>query len=353
MAKRFILALALFALAFVPIAHSEVIFLPAGDQPSDYFMEIGKGNVAGSSLMAKFGENSDIDAGFEVIWDAGGDYVPPTQARIHNIASSLAADAGTVIVDSTATGGSVTSLEDSTAPFGTVNVNDLVLNDSNMEIGVVTAVTSTSELAIVRSMRDPDSGVDGQANESGDAYRIVRDASTGISVLHIQGLSAFFLEQDEFVVTNGQSDVATVGSYIRQFRARVFSSASVDAAGTITSTAVTDGTVSLQVINGNNQTLMAAYTIPADKIGMLVRWWGSMSKKQSASSVINLRAGQFDKIGYIVQVRSVNSLGASSFDHEFDIPILFPGGADMWIEADASTTDVGIAGGFDIVLFDN
>jgi len=186
----------------------------------------------------------------------------------------------------------------------------------------------------------------------GDAYRIVRDSSTGTSIFHIQGLNAFFLDQSEFVVTNGLVLVATAKSYIRQHRARVFSSAAVNALGTITSTAVTDGTVSLQVINGNNQTLMAVYTIPSNRTGMLVRWWGSMSKKQSASSVVNLRAGQLDKIGYIVQNRSVKSNGSSAFDHRFDVPILFPGGSDMWIEADSDTNDIGIAGGFDIVLIE-
>jgi len=268
------------------------------------------------------------------------------------VASSLAADAGTVIASGTATGGSVTSLVDITAPFGSVNVNDAVLNDTNVEIGFVTAVTSTSELALVRSMRDPDSGVPGKPNKIGDAYRIVRDSSTGTSIFHIQGLNAFFLDQSEFVVTNGLVLVATAKSYIRQHRARVFSSAAVNALGTITSTAVTDGTVSLQVINGNNQTLMAVYTIPSNRTGMLVRWWGSMSKKQSASSVVNLRAGQLDKIGYIVQNRSVKSNGSSAFDHRFDVPILFPGGSDMWIEADSDTNDIGIAGGFDIVLIE-
>lgn len=320
---------------------------------TDFFFEVGKGNILGHSLIAKFGENPDIDAGFETIWDGGGVYVPPTQARIHNVASTVAADAGTVIASGTATGGSVTSLVDSTAPFGSVAVNDAVLNDENMAIGFVTAVTSTSQLALLRSMRDPESGENGLPNNSGDAYRVVRDASTGTSVIHTQGLSAFFLEQDEFVVTNGTNDVATANSYVRQHAARVFSSASSNAVGTITSTAVTDGTVSLQVINGNNQTLMAVYTIPANKTGMLVRWWGAMSKKQSANSIVHLRAGQLDKIGYIVQTRSVKSDGSSSFDHPFAPPILFPGGSDMWIEADSSAADVGISGGFDIVLVDN
>lgn len=355
MIQRLLLTALITALLVISPAHSQHNSLPQFQKNTDFFLELGKGNVPGHTLMAKFGENPDIDLGFETIWDAGGVYVPPTQARLHNVASNLAADAGTVITSGTATGGSVTSLINADATFvtDTVAVGDLILNDANVEIGVVTAVNSETVLAAVRSMRDPSSGEDGEPNEFGDAYRIVRDASTGASVVHILGLSAFFLEQDEFVVTNGVSNVSTAKSYIRQFRARVFSSVAADAVGIITSTAVTDGTVSLQIINGNNQTLMAAYTIPADKIGMLVRWWGSMSKKQSASSVVNLRAGQFDKIGYIVQNRSVKSNGSSSFDHTFTVPILFPGGSDMWMEADSDTNDIGIAGGFDIVLVDN
>ena len=83
MAKRFILALVLSALAFVPIAQSTgPRFLPVGDQPSDYLTEVAKGNVGGETYIAKFGENMDIDGAFEVIWDGGGDYDPPTSASI-------------------------------------------------------------------------------------------------------------------------------------------------------------------------------------------------------------------------------------------------------------------------------
>lgn len=342
--------LALLVLLAAPLATAEQ--LPKYSSIAEFYLEVAKGNVPGHEYIAKFGENMDIDAGFEVIWDGGNDYTPPTSASTHNVVSSLAADAGTVITGGTATGGSVTSLEDSSAPFGAVAIGDAVLNDTNVELGFVTAVTSTSELAIARAMRDPDLGLDGEPNESGDAYRIVRDASTGVSILRILGLDAFFLPLDEFVVLNGLSNVPTIGVYSWQYRARVFSSASSNAAGTVTSTAVAGGTISLQVVNGNNQTLMAIYPIPADKVGLLVRWWGSMSKKQSASSVIVLRVGQKDKIGYIHQIRSVNSLGSSKFDHTFVFPQIFPGGSVLWMEADSSTTDVGIAGGFDVLLVD-
>ncbi len=346
MQAMIIRVLALLLLALPAFAEQ----LPKYSSIAEFYLEVSKGNVPGHTYIAKFGQNDDIDAGPEVIWDAGGDYVPPTSASIHNVVSSLAADAGTVITGGTATGGSVTSLEDDSDPFGAVAIGDVVLNDTNVELGVVTAVTSAGELAIVRAMRDPELGLDGEPNESGDAYRIVRDASTGVSIIHIIGLNALFLPLDEFVVLNGVSLVPTDGVYSWQYRARVFSSASSNAVGTITSTAVAGGTVSLQVVNGNNQTLMTPFPIPIDKVGMLVRWWGSMSKKQSASSVVTLWVGQKDKIGYIHQVRSVNSLGSSKFDHEFTFPQIFPGGSVIWVEADSSTTDVGIAAGFDVLL---
>jgi hypothetical protein len=221
--------------------------------PVDFSLEVAKGNIPNTSFMEKFGENSDIDTGaFEVVWDAGGPYVPPTIARIHNVASDNAADTGTVLSSGTATGGSITTLEDTGATFitDTVAVGDLVLNDENVELGRVTEVTSETLLTMAGGMRDPNSGLlgtietaspmqAGVRNVSGDAYRVVTDASTGASVFHIRGLLSTFLEVDEFVILNGVSNVATVNSYIRQYRARVFTTASTGAVGTITSTAQT------------------------------------------------------------------------------------------------------------------
>ena len=324
---------------------------------NDYYLELAKGNIPRHSAIAKFGEKPNIVTGFETIWDGPGVYVPPSQARFHNIASDLAVDAGDLISSGTATGGSVTSLIDSSGTFETDNVavEDLILNDEKVELGEVSSVVSETEIQIVRSMRDPESGLDGEGHENGDAYRIVRDASTGVSVLHIIGLNLFFREQREFVLLNGLLDVVTAKSYVRQYRGRVFASDAANAVGTITSTTIgeTIETISLQVIDGNNQTLMAVYTIPGNLMGLVTRWWGSMSKKQSATSVVKLRVGQLDHLGYIEQVRAIRSTGSSAFDHEFKVATLLPGGSDIWMEADADAASVGVSGGFDVVLYTN
>ena len=329
---------------------------------TDFFMEVAKGNIPGHSLVAKFGEVLDLpNTGvFEDVWDAGGNYAPPTQARIHNVAStgpSAANDTGTVLSSGTATGGSLTTLVDSTATFvtDTVAVGDAVLNDTNVEIAAVTEVTSETTLTFLGSMRSPSSGLFGFANKAGDAYRIVTNASTGASVFHIGlSLDASFLDQEEFIVLNGASNVATVGSYIRQSRARVFGPGTTGAAGDITSTAVDDGTVSMQILGSNNQTLMAIYTVPANKIGYIVKWWGSMSRAvASATSDFHLRGGTIDGIGYLLQDRSFTTTGSSQFTFDYAVPIPIPGGSDIWVEANSNANAVGVASGFDVIVVDN
>ena len=326
---------------------------------TDFFVEVAKGHIPGHSLMAKFGENPDIPTGgaFEDIWDGGGTYVPPAAAVAHNVTSTLAGDAGTVLSSGTATGGSLTTLVDSSATFSTdtVAVGDAILNDSNVQIAAVTAVTSETTLACLGSMRSPNSGLFGKANAAGDSYRIVTDASTGASILHIAGLNASFLDQEEFVVLNGGSDVATSGLYIRQHRARVFGAVTGTrrgAVGTVTST--TDdvaATVSCQIIAGNNQTLMAIYTVPANKTGFILNWWGSMSRAvASAVSDFHLRGGPLDDLQYLLQTRSVTTTGKSDFDYNYRIPIAIPGGSDIWAEANSNANLVGVSSGFDILL---
>jgi hypothetical protein len=305
--------------------------------------------------MQKFGENPDIDTGgFETIWDAGGVYVPPTQARIHDVESSDIADGGNVQSEGTATGGSLTTLVDSGATFvsDSVSVGDIVLNDTNVEIATISSVTSETVLTFASSLRCPNDGrISIVGVVSGDAYRVVTNNSTGASVMHILGLNGSFVSTEEFVLLNGIDGTETTKSYVRQHRARVFGPNTTGAVGLITSTALTDDTVSLQINDGNNQTLMSVFTIPVTQNGYLERWWGTLSKKQSAVSNVRLRVGFLSGIGYLQQTRALDNTGSSSFDHRFK-PAFIAGGTDIWIEADSNAADVGVSAGFDLTLVD-
>jgi hypothetical protein len=252
------------------------------------------------------------------------------------------------------TGGSLTTLEDTGATFVTdgVAVGDYILNDSLVTIGVVSAVTSETALAIVAEMRDPNDGFSCDPNVSGNTYRVVTNASTGASIFHINGLGSLFTKQEEFVVLNGLSNVATLKTWTRQFRARVFGPGTTGGVGVITSTAQTEGTLTCQVINGNNQTLMAIATIPSDKNGYVKSWWGSLSKKQVAVSTIILRVGELDGIGYIIQTRAIDNTGSSSFNYPWPVNEPMPGGSDIWVEADTDANGTGVSAGFEIIFVD-
>lgn len=340
----------------VPVTPGPSAIFPV--TPTDNFwLRLVQGEIPGHTFINKFGENPDIDSGsgFEDIWDAGGKYVPPTAPRLHNVASISGLDAGTVVSSGTATGGSTTTLVDTAATFiaDGVSIGDNMLNDTNVQSGTVTAVTSETTLTMAGRMRNPNNGTFGSANKNGDSYRVSSNASTGASVMHILGLDATFLSQEEFVVLNGVSNVATVKTWIRQHRARTFGPNTTGAVGTVSSTAQIDGTVSCQVLNGNNQTLMAIFTIPIDKFGHLHKWWGSLSKKQTAVSVLKLRGGVLDGVSFVLQPRAIDNTGSSSFEYDFKTPIPLPGGVDVWIEADSNANDVGVAAGFDIIMIDN
>lgn len=68
--------------------------------PTDFQLEVARGNIPGMSTINKFGRNIQIDAGITAdIWD-GGDtadvsilWVAPTAAAIHNIVSTSGSDA--------------------------------------------------------------------------------------------------------------------------------------------------------------------------------------------------------------------------------------------------------------------
>ena len=334
--------------------------MPNRTATRDFGLEVAKGNIPGHSFILKFGENLTVgNAAFEHIWDAATPYVPPTQARVHDISSDDADDDGDILVDATADSGSLTTLVDADGDFvnAGVTTGDIVLNDDNVELGNITGVTANT-LTMAGSMRNPNSGLIGTANGA-DAYRVVTPASTGASIIHILGLDASFLEIQECVVLDGliANEVATTKSYIRQYRARIFGDGgSGGAEGTISSIAQVDGTTSCQVINGNNQTLMAIYTVPANKTGYIMKWWATFSKGVGATTVfadVHLMAGTLDGIGYLLEPIATLSSGTSAYTRDYSVPAAIPGGSDIWVEAQASTGSVSISAGFDIILVDN
>ena len=97
-------------------------------------------------------------------------------------------------------------------------------------------------------------------------------AGTGARTVYIEGLDASYNSLSETVTLNGQTQVATSGSYLRVFRSYVATAGSGGTnagdiyVGTSGATAgVPNSTFYAKITAGEAQTLMAVYTVPAGK----------------------------------------------------------------------------------------
>jgi hypothetical protein len=328
---------------------------------------IPAGLIRGTSHINKFGRNPDVDTADapEDIWDIGGLWVPPTVPRLHNIVSSVANDAGTLVSSGTVTRGSTTSIEDENATFQTdgVAVNDVVLNDTNIDHSVVASVDSETKLTLESSHHaaytEQRAATVGFNNK--DSYRIVTPASTGASVVHVFGLDENFDELEEFVITNGTNNVATASTYWRIYRMHIDGAASrvTNNVGNITATAQTDNTVQGQISIGIGQTLQAIYTIPNGKTGYMTQFSSTIFKGAvGALANMTLRQTKFagpDGSGSVTEhYFSLATDGSSHVVHRFEPNKPFEEKTDVWMRCEASSTnDVQITGAFDIILVDN
>lgn len=324
----------------------------------DTYYLAASGSMLGVSVVNKFGENSDIDTTTdpEDIWSGGGINTQPTADRIHAIVSSSTADAGTVLSSGDATGGSFTTLIDSTATFSTdtVAAGDIVLIDSKQDHSIVVSVDSETQLTIKAIHH-------GVAIKSGDSYRIVTAASTGAAVCHIKlAYTEAGKAVTEFIVLNGTTSVNTTKAFYRLNRMHIHGVGSGGKnAGTITATAATDSTISAEIAIGMGQTLMAIYHVPMGFTGYMTKYYAAMyrsSKISDAMAKIRLKSrlwGSTDD-GEVVEHSIGISIYGGEVGHEFNPPKRISQGTDIWMSCEEVTDDnTTISAGFDIILVDN
>lgn len=105
------------------------------------------------------------------------------------------------------------------------------------------------------------------ANDDGDP------AGTGSQTIFIAGINDAWEEISETVTMNGMTDVLTSQSYLRVTRMYSLAVGSTGSnVGTITATAQTAGTVQAQIQPTENQTAKIQFSIPAQKLCLIVGW---------------------------------------------------------------------------------
>ena len=114
-------------------------------------------------------------------------------------------------------------------------------------------------------------------------------AGTGMRTVEIQGLDANWDLQSETVTLNGTTNVATANTYTRIFRMYGATwGTGLENAGVITATAQTDATVTAAINTGDNQTLMAIYTVPRNHTAYIAQVGASINKSGGVGGLADM-----------------------------------------------------------------
>ncbi len=172
------------------------------------------------------------------------------------------------------------------------------------------------------------------------------------------GLDANFDSQSTTFALTGTSSLAIPLTWIRVFRA--FNSDSQEIAGDVyifTTDTITAGVpdtaddikifIDADDEIHDNQSLMAIYTIPNGKIGLMEGFYVSSQKGVKIEALLRIR--NFGKV-----FRTINhlTLFENYIFHDFIFPIVIPAKSDIRITVESDTPNSQVSGGFTIRLVD-
>ncbi|MEK9694604.1 MAG: hypothetical protein VW270_02510 [Candidatus Poseidoniales archaeon] len=168
--------------------------------------------------------------------------------------------------------------------------------------------------------------------------------------IEIQGLDASYNLQTETVTLNASdatTAVATTNTFIRVFRMR--NTGSTTCAGNITAKyASSGGTTIAQITAGNEQTLMAIYTVPANHDAYLLQLEGSSKKNNEITMRLAIRS-----FGGVFRNNHQCSFIGNQYLYPYSIPFKIEPKSDIDIRAFAGAAGVSVDATFNMVLIKN
>ena len=184
-------------------------------------------------------------------------------------------------------------------------------------------------------------------------------AGTGARTVTLFGLNASYSEISETVTLNGQTAVTTTNSYLRIFRMVVNSAGSggenagVIYAGTGTVTSGVPANKYATIAIGDNQTLMAIWTVPANHTAYLLQTDVTVATTQNNKyCTASLVARPY---GEVFQVKDRFVKAESQTTLTYSLPLEFEEKTDIEYRAigDSAGADIAISAAFEIVYIWN
>lgn len=178
------------------------------------------------------------------------------------------------------------------------------------------------------------------------------DGDTGARTVSLEGLDGDYNQITETVTLNGTTNVTSTKSFLRLFRMKVETAGSSDGGEGIITATIGGNELGRIDPEFDNQTLQAAYTIPAGKTGYLIRMQTTSTKDNKAAMVgFFTRSSNADSVFSVKQLIEVYR---NSVVVDFPVPIEIPAKTDVELRGkNLDSGNVSIGGTFDLILVDN
>lgn len=178
--------------------------------------------------------------------------------------------------------------------------------------------------------------------------------------IEVQGLDANWRLQTVEVTVNGFTSVALSGTWRRVFRAKNISATTPEGDIYIStdSDAGADGIpdtasqIKAKIIQGNNQTNMAIYTVPAGYKGYLTGWYVSMLRATGTTATaadVDIFRRNAGSVFRSTQPIGIQNTGSGIHKFDFPVPLELAAKTDVEVRAQPSA-DSDVAAGFTILL---
>ena len=188
--------------------------------------------------------------------------------------------------------------------------------------------------------------------------------STDTQVVEIQGLDSAGLLTTQEATLAGSGYVALGSPLIRIFRMK--NMGATDFTGNpcvYVSGPTTDGVpdtasdVRACINDGNNQTLMALYTVPANKTVFLESWFASAAgANKTTNYVVDLRARPSGGVFQLKHRSAIEDGGTSHIQHRYQNPERFNEFTDIEMKVQITENNItaaSVSAGFDLIVVDN
>lgn len=181
-------------------------------------------------------------------------------------------------------------------------------------------------------------------------------AGTGARTVRLFGLDGARASITEVVILDGVTPVDTVNSYLRLDRIKVLTAGSGgENEGDITARqSVTTANVFAIVTATYNQTMITAFTVPADKTAYLDGWICSMNGTLAADLTCRITWREPGSVFQVKEEFLLQLTGDPVERRHYRIPKnSIPPGTDIRVDVDTTMSNVAASAAMDIILVDN